>query len=91
MSFKDITVNFTRDERLQLTSVQRTLYVMLETRDVMLENDDHLSTGEEFPLCNASQQAFLFLSVLAAHRYGPVEKVNDLCVYISCLRGECSH
>ncbi|XP_034844208.1 zinc finger protein 175 isoform X2 [Mirounga leonina] len=37
VSFKDVTVDFTRDEWLQLTGTQRTLY-----RDVMLENYSHL-------------------------------------------------
>lgn len=37
MSFKDVTVSFTRDEWLQLTGTQRTLY-----QDVMLENYSHL-------------------------------------------------
>ncbi|XP_053749959.1 zinc finger protein 81-like isoform X2 [Panthera pardus] len=37
MSFKDVTVDFTRDEWLQLTGTQRTLY-----QDVMLENYSHL-------------------------------------------------
>ncbi|XP_066868534.1 zinc finger protein 33B-like [Kogia breviceps] len=37
VSFKDVTVDFTWDEWLQLTSMQRTLY-----RDVMLENYSHL-------------------------------------------------
>ncbi|EPY89059.1 hypothetical protein CB1_000138029 [Camelus ferus] len=37
VSFKDVTVDFTWDEWLQLTGMQRTLY-----RDVMLENYSHL-------------------------------------------------
>uniref|UniRef100_A0A8C6F336 KRAB domain-containing protein n=1 Tax=Monodon monoceros TaxID=40151 RepID=A0A8C6F336_MONMO len=43
VSFKDVTVDFTWDEWLQLTCMQRTLY-----QDVMLENYSHLvSVGEE--------------------------------------------
>ncbi|XP_012494354.1 PREDICTED: zinc finger protein 37A [Propithecus coquereli] len=37
VSFKDVTVNFTRDEWLRLNGTQKTLY-----RDVMLENYSHL-------------------------------------------------
>ncbi|XP_007187101.3 zinc finger protein 510 isoform X3 [Balaenoptera acutorostrata] len=37
VSFRDMTVDFTWDEWLQLTCMQRTLY-----RDVMLENYSHL-------------------------------------------------
>ncbi|XP_030619598.1 zinc finger protein 510-like [Delphinapterus leucas] len=37
VSFKDVTVDFTWDEWLQLTCMQRTLY-----QDVMLENYSHL-------------------------------------------------
>lgn len=55
MSFKDVTVSFTRDEWLQLTGTQRTLY-----QDVMLENYSHLVfVGEAFSLCNTLQHAFL--------------------------------
>lgn len=51
MSFKDVPVDFTWDERLQLTCMRRTLY-----RDVML-----VSVGEASSLCSASACA-LFLS-----------------------------
>ena len=72
MSFRDMTVDFTWDEWLQLTCMQRTLY-----RDVMLENYSHLvSVGEESSLCNASQCAFLFL---AAKTYEPLVELYDIC------------
>ena len=72
VSFRDMTVDFTWDEWLQLTCMQRTLY-----RDVMLENYSHLvSVGEESSLCNASQCAFLFL---AAKTYEPLVELYDIC------------
>uniref|UniRef100_A0A8D1QSK9 KRAB domain-containing protein n=2 Tax=Sus scrofa TaxID=9823 RepID=A0A8D1QSK9_PIG len=55
-SFQDVTADFTQDEWLQRSCMQRILY-----RDMMLENHSHLvSVSEEFFLCSTSQCAFLF-------------------------------
>ena len=50
VTFKDITVEFTREEWKLLDTAQRTLY-----REVMQENYSHLiSVGEEiFSICNS--------------------------------------
>lgn len=62
VTFKDVTVEFTREEWQLLNAAQRTLY-----KEVMRENYSHLvSVGEKnIAVCNC--QEFAFLSQLAQH------------------------
>lgn len=57
VTFKDVIVEFTREEWQLLNAAQRTLY-----REVMQENYGHLiSVGEKnFPICNYQYFAFPF-------------------------------
>ncbi|XP_008068128.1 zinc finger protein 510-like, partial [Carlito syrichta] len=65
VSFEDVTVELTREEWLQMSPGERSLY-----RDVMLENYGHLiAVGEQTCHGNPSVSCLLFKKIFKTHRF----------------------